>query len=161
MANKAISTVVATIIVLMIVLALAGVAYLYLSGIFAGTMTTGFEVVFADRSTIGIKNIGTENITQLNVFVDDQEVPIEMSPIPPTTLGFVNITTPITKGTHSFVIKSSSTVQRFPVVVIESITDISICQIADDAELCDGLDIFPGEGYKYACCVEHGLCCET
>jgi len=158
MTKKAISTVMATILMLMITIALGAVAYLYISGVFTGK-TAGFQVVFADRSTIGIRNIGTLNITQLNVFVDDEEVPIEMSPIQPWTVGFVNITTLITKGTHSFTVKSSSVVQRFPVIVSESITNMSICQDAETNGFCDGLDLVYGEGYRGACCTEYVLCC--
>lgn len=161
MSNKAISTVVATILMLMITIALAGVAYLYISGVFTSRTNTAFEIVFADRSTIGIRNIGTENITQLNVFVDGEEVPIEMSPIEPGTMGLVNITTLITKGTHSFTVRSSSMVQRFPVIVSESITDMSICQDAETNGFCDGLDIVYGEGYEDDCCEEYGLCCPS
>jgi flagellin-like protein len=158
--KKGISTIVATILMLMIVIALAGAAYLYISGVFTSRISTAFEIVFADASTIGIRNIGTENITQLNVFVDGEEVSIEkMSPIEPGTMGLVNITTLITKGTHSFTVKSSSMVQRFPVTVSESITDMSICQDAETNGFCDGLDIIYGEGYKDDCCKEYTLCC--
>lgn len=35
----------------------------------------------------------------------------------------------------------------------------SICEDADFNELCGGLDIVFGEGYRAACCIDHGLCC--
>ena len=36
----------------------------------------------------------------------------------------------------------------------------TICQNAEDNELCDGLNIVFGEGYKEACCSEYPpLCC--
>lgn len=34
-----------------------------------------------------------------------------------------------------------------------------ICQNAQNAQLCNGLDIVYGEGYRAACCSEHSLCC--
>jgi hypothetical protein len=43
--------------------------------------------------------------------------------------------------------------------VSASLTDRTICQNAANGELCDGLDIAYGEGYKGACCSEFGLCC--
>lgn len=33
------------------------------------------------------------------------------------------------------------------------------CQNAEANDLCDGLDIVYGQGYKAACCSEHSLCC--
>ena len=39
------------------------------------------------------------------------------------------------------------------------ITSSSICQNAEDEDLCSGLDIVFGHGYKDTCCDEYGLCC--
>jgi len=41
----------------------------------------------------------------------------------------------------------------------QSITDLSICQNAQDSGLCSGLDILYGSGYQATCCSEHVLCC--
>jgi len=38
-------------------------------------------------------------------------------------------------------------------------TDITICQNAQNDNLCNGLDITYGEGYRTLCCSEHNLCC--
>jgi hypothetical protein len=38
-------------------------------------------------------------------------------------------------------------------------TDLTICQNAKNGDLCDGLDIVYGSGYKITCCSEHNLCC--
>lgn len=35
----------------------------------------------------------------------------------------------------------------------------SVCQNAQNASLCDGLDIVYGAGYKCSCCSDYGLCC--
>jgi len=40
-----------------------------------------------------------------------------------------------------------------------TVSDNNICQNAEDAGLCDGLDILFGDGYKDACCSEQSLCC--
>ena len=64
---KGISTVIATILMLMITIALAGTAYLYISGSFT-TQTQGLEVVDAFcanrvNATIAFRNIGTNAIS--------------------------------------------------------------------------------------------------
>ena len=65
---KGVSTVVATILMLMITIALAGMAYMYISGMFT-TQTQGIEVVdaycTAGTVTMVIRNIGTVAITSL------------------------------------------------------------------------------------------------
>ncbi len=66
---KGISTVVATILMLMITIALAGTAYMYISGAFSRT-TQGIEVedyfcVSPGTVNFAISNIGTANITTL------------------------------------------------------------------------------------------------
>lgn len=65
---KGVSAVVATILMLMITIALAGMAYVYISGIFT-TQMQGIEIVDAyctgNTVTIIIRNIGTVNITSL------------------------------------------------------------------------------------------------
>ena len=38
-------------------------------------------------------------------------------------------------------------------------TNSLICQNAQDDELCDGLNVAYGDGYKTLCCSEHRLCC--
>ncbi|HLC39619.1 MAG TPA: archaellin/type IV pilin N-terminal domain-containing protein [archaeon] len=64
---KGISAVIATILMLVITIALAGTAYLYISGIFT-TQTQGIEVIdnFCSATgviTMTIRNIGTNNVT--------------------------------------------------------------------------------------------------
>jgi hypothetical protein len=38
-------------------------------------------------------------------------------------------------------------------------TSKAICKKAYNNNLCDGLDILYGDGYKGTCCKEHVLCC--
>lgn len=38
-------------------------------------------------------------------------------------------------------------------------TDLTICTNAQNGNLCDGLDLAYGDGYKNACCSERSLCC--
>lgn len=44
-------------------------------------------------------------------------------------------------------------------VVPATTSDDSICTNAQNDNLCDGLDVAYGEGYKALCCSEHGACC--
>jgi len=39
------------------------------------------------------------------------------------------------------------------------ITSSEICQNAEDEDLCSGLDIVFGQGYRATCCEEYGMCC--
>jgi flagellin-like protein len=65
---KGVSAVIATILMLMITIALSGMAYMYISGIFTSKTSTGVEVVdtycAGGNATITLRNIGT---TALNV----------------------------------------------------------------------------------------------
>jgi flagellin-like protein len=62
---KGISEVIATLIMLLIVMALAGMAYVYISGVFT-TQTQGIEVVdaYCVGGTVNVilRNIGTSNV---------------------------------------------------------------------------------------------------
>jgi hypothetical protein len=42
---------------------------------------------------------------------------------------------------------------------VPATSDQTICQNAQNNNLCDGLDITYGEGYRTLCCSEHNLCC--
>jgi flagellin-like protein len=65
---KGISAIVATILMLLITISLAGVAYMYITGVFTSTVQ-GIEVVDSYCSnnivTMVIKNSGTNNVTSL------------------------------------------------------------------------------------------------
>ncbi len=45
------------------------------------------------------------------------------------------------------------------IMMYDLISSLSECQNAQDLGLCSGLDIYFGQGYRAACCSEHGLCC--
>ena len=48
---------------------------------------------------------------------------------------------------------------RTKIVEGQSVSSQNVCQNAQNNDLCDGLDIVYGIGYKAACCGEYGLCC--
>ena len=92
---KGISAIIATILMLLITISLAGVAYMYISGTFT-TQMQGIELVdsYCAGSTVNIviRNIGTDNVTSLTC---TQTVPAS-----DTTCDFTGtLTTPIAPGT--------------------------------------------------------------
>lgn len=70
-------------------------------------------------------------------------------------IGYINIT--YTKeGTLPHLMKGGIIAR----IMGESfISSSGICQNAQNASLCEGLDIVYGEGYQEACCSEFSLCC--
>ncbi len=101
---KGISTVIATILMLMITIGLAGTAYLYISGVFSQQMQ-GIEIVdsFCSGGTearIVFRNGGTESIT----FVGSGGTFADCSPATgsPATCGSISITRTAGGGTASF-----------------------------------------------------------
>ena len=69
--------------------------------------------------------------------------------------GMVNIT-------YTFEGKLTHTIAgtlRTKIVEGQSVSSQNICQNAQNNDLCDGLDIVYGVGYKTACCGEYSLCC--
>lgn len=80
MQNKAISTVIATVLMLMIVIALGGTAYLFISGTFTSKTATTFEVIDAINDTVIIRNSGTDAITSFSsVKIDNEDAVYRVS----------------------------------------------------------------------------------
>jgi hypothetical protein len=48
---------------------------------------------------------------------------------------------------------------RAKIVEGATTTSFAYCQDMENGGLCEGLDVLFGEGYRAACCSEHGLCC--
>ncbi len=70
---KSISTLIASIALLVIVLVLGGTSYLYISGIFTGKISTSFQVIPSASNTAIISNIGTNPITSFRSVTIDNE----------------------------------------------------------------------------------------
>ena len=69
--GKGISTVIATLLMLIITIALVGFSYTFISGTFTGKVSTAFSVIDSYKDTITISNIGTDPITSFrSVTVD-------------------------------------------------------------------------------------------
>ncbi|MBU5537369.1 MAG: hypothetical protein KQA38_02280 [Candidatus Aenigmarchaeota archaeon] len=77
---KGISTVIASVLMLMIVIALAGTAYLYISGTFTSKTATTFEIIESVNDTVTIRNSGTESITNIKATLDGGDVNIAVVP---------------------------------------------------------------------------------
>ncbi|MEM5814143.1 MAG: LamG-like jellyroll fold domain-containing protein, partial [Candidatus Aenigmatarchaeota archaeon] len=77
---KGISTVIASVLMLMIVIALAGTAYLYISGTFTSKTATTFEIIESVNDTVTIRNSGTEAITNIKATLDGGDVNIAVVP---------------------------------------------------------------------------------
>ncbi|MBI1978818.1 MAG: LamG domain-containing protein [Candidatus Aenigmarchaeota archaeon] len=79
--HKAISTVIASILILMIVVALGGTTYLYVSGVFTGKTAATFEVIDSVNNTLIIRNSGTNPITSFSsITLDGNAVNIAVVP---------------------------------------------------------------------------------
>ncbi|MBI2005406.1 MAG: hypothetical protein HYS80_01440 [Candidatus Aenigmarchaeota archaeon] len=78
--TKAISTVIASILMLMIVIALGGTTYLYISGTLASKTATIFEVIDSFNDTVTIRNSGTESITSITATLDGNTANIAVVP---------------------------------------------------------------------------------
>jgi len=74
MGSKGISTVIATILVLTITIALAGTAYLYISGVFTSKVVTSFSIIDSFNDSVTIRNSGTEPITKITATLDGNPV---------------------------------------------------------------------------------------
>lgn len=73
----------ASILMLMITIALFGSAYMYISGVFTGKFATAFEVHDIREDVVLLKNIGTIAIGELSVWIDGERVnPSEFVSIP-------------------------------------------------------------------------------
>lgn len=86
MKSRGISTVIATILMLMITLALSGAAYLYISGALTSKTASAFEIIDEINGNVTIRNSGTETITSMKATLNGDPVSIA---VVPHTLGLV------------------------------------------------------------------------
>ncbi len=122
---KGISTIIASIILVVITIGLISVAYLYMSGLLTGTTGKNIQLndAYCDLAsynnytiTTMIKNIGTVNITTLSFYVDGKTRTSTCTTInfaPQDAINcvlFGSSTENITKGTHQLRIISSTSV---------------------------------------------------
>ena len=77
---KGVSTIVATILIVMITVALGGAAYLYLSGILTGKISTAFSIIYSYNDSVIIRNDGTDPINSVTATVDGNSANIVVIP---------------------------------------------------------------------------------
>lgn len=77
---KAVSTIVATILMLAITIALAGTAWMYINNVFTGTVKTTFSIVDNYNDTITIRNMGTATINDIKATLDGKTVNVAIAP---------------------------------------------------------------------------------
>lgn len=127
-------------------------AILVLQNSLGGTVTIYKVTISAnnqecsDNQTITLNNNekAVYTITQCNNGAESQKFD-----------GMINITyTPEDKLSHRI-----AGILRTKIVEGQPISSQNICQNAQNNDLCDGLDIVYGVGYRDACCSEHSLCC--
>jgi len=117
--NKGIAAIIATILLLMITIALAGTAYLFVSGMLTGRTSKTISLLDASCNgtaiTIVISNDGTTTVTdsELKVYIDNAhkstEFSFQPSSIPPhSTAVATDATTGYSSGTHTVLVVSPS-----------------------------------------------------
>lgn len=78
--TKAISTVIASTLILMIVIGLGSTAYLFIAGTFTSKTATTFELIDAISDTVIIRNSGTDSITRITATLDGSTVKTAVIP---------------------------------------------------------------------------------
>jgi hypothetical protein len=121
---KGISTIIASIILVVITIGLISVAYLYMSGLLSGTTAKNIQLMdaYCDLTsssnyniTAIVKNIGTANITTLTSFIDgksaDPVCSVDFGPQETVTCKFNQFgSSNIVAGMHQLRVVSSSSV---------------------------------------------------
>lgn len=119
---KAISTVIASVLILFIVGGLAGTSYIFISGVFSGTTSQAFELVYAEEGVITIRNIGTETISSLNLKVNNIDMVYSFSPIKPGEIGTIRILSDLPQRQITVNIQTASTRIKGPMQISKPIT---------------------------------------
>jgi flagellin-like protein len=111
---KGVSAIIATILLLMITIGLAGSAYVFISGMLTGKTRSAFEILDSSDYLLIVKNIGTEPIDKFTAVVDNKnvDVSIKEGSIPVNGVGTV-ILEDINLGTHNLMINTPSMSQRW------------------------------------------------
>ena len=76
----AVSSIIATVLMLMITTSLSGLAYLYISGTLTRKTAQSFSIISTYKDTVTIQNDGTLPLSSLTATVDGNDVPIAVVP---------------------------------------------------------------------------------
>ncbi|MBI2547213.1 MAG: LamG domain-containing protein [Candidatus Aenigmarchaeota archaeon] len=77
---KAISTIIATILILSIVMVLAGSTFLFASGILTGKISNSFSILDTFNDTVTIRDEGTDYITSMTATLDSNNANVAIVP---------------------------------------------------------------------------------
>ncbi len=77
---KAISSVIASILMLLVTIAIAGTAYMYITGVFTRQTATSFSITNSYQDVMYVSNDGTTMINGFTATVDNQPVQIAVVP---------------------------------------------------------------------------------
>jgi len=132
---KGISAVIAIVMILMITIALSAMAYIWFTEMFvevsdAGTqefeqtsqtMASDFMIESVKGSTVYIRNIGENNITDLNLFIDEEEVEFtsNFDVIEPSDIGKIEINPDNLYGKDEIVITTSGGLHKNKKIDVE------------------------------------------
>ena len=123
---KAISSIIGTMLMLIITLALVGFTYTFISGVFTGKTSTAFSVLDAYQDTVTISNQGTEEIKEIEGTVAGNQINllVSPSPVPPGQTATVKLANPLPLGTYSIRLCTSSTCNTAILTIIEKLKQI-------------------------------------
>jgi hypothetical protein len=123
--RKAISSVVAAVIITTISITLVGTGYLFSKNIMEGAIAETFEIIDISQNRIIVRNTGTQPISRFMTLIDGIEVEnsIKDPPIQTTDIGtlFINITG-ITTGRHQLVLITRSMSQTWMLEIEQETT---------------------------------------
>jgi hypothetical protein len=169
MSDRGVSQILGVMIMLIITIALLGTASTFFVGVLSRSgQNIGVDQMFCDNGRVNfiIRNDGTYNIAILEI---DQTLPEgdmaeswDESIGPGSSISYGDTCVGTEQRTCSYSITPSiGRTLRIDVICMSPkyISDSGICETAENNGLCDGLDIVFGDGYRAACCSEHGLCC--
>ncbi|MBU5688671.1 MAG: hypothetical protein KQA41_00370 [Candidatus Aenigmarchaeota archaeon] len=116
---KGISAVIATLLLIVITVGLAGTAYFFINNIAENSMQNNFQILEVSGNKIIISNFGTKPIMQndLKIIVDNTPVSfsIDNGVIDPNKVGIVTISSALSEGMHRLIVlnKGSSQTVNF------------------------------------------------
>lgn len=112
---KAISSVVAAVLIATISITLVGTTYFFSQGVLKGTTAEAFEVIDVFSNKIIVRNIGTQKINNFTVLVDGKAINAKIEqPVEPGNIGTVVLNlTDVPAGRHELVIMSKNMSQRW------------------------------------------------
>jgi len=111
---KGISTIIATILLVVITITLVGTSYMFMGGMMGSTTGEVFEIIDISDEKVLVRNLGTDTIKSFNSIMDNRRIDneIEEGSISPNSMGSV-ILLGIDPGNHDLLLASKSMSQTW------------------------------------------------